>query len=171
MMSKNKLIVLHGAGRLSEMIYNIVKNDYEEFYLYVDHDFLGLSQSDSTISVISSLPEGISADYISTIGYKNMARRKSAYIAMSSKEALSSVNILHPAAYISSAAQIGVGNIFSPGVVIEDGTTVIIISFGLILASVMMQLLVIIIFIAASVTVGGYCVVGGMLFRFWKYCE
>ena len=120
MMSKNKLIILHGAGRLSEIIYNIVKDDYEEFYLYVDPDFQGFSQLNSTISIISSLPEGISADYISTIGYKNMARRKSAYIAMSSKEALSSVNILHPAAYISPTAQVGVGNKFKDYSVRKD---------------------------------------------------
>ena len=164
-MSKNNLVILHGAGRLSEIIYNVVKDDYEKFYLYVDADYLKYLQSYTKIPVISSLPDGVSADYISTIGYKSMEKRKSAYIFMSSKDGLSSVNIVHPAAYISPAAKIGVGNIFFPGVIVEDGVCIgdnyvfwsnacichdaIIGNHG---------------FFAASVTIGGYCIIGESCF-------
>lgn len=161
----NKLIIIHGAGRLSEIVYNIIKDDYKEFYLYVDDNYLGCLQPNSSVPVISSLPHGISADYVSTIGYKNMANRKIAYISMSNNECLSAVNIVHPAACISPFAHIGVGNIFFPGVVVEDGVCIgdnnifwsnACICHDAVIGSHN--------FFAASVTIGGYCIIGEACF-------
>lgn len=169
-MKNNKVIILHGSGRLSQIVFNMVASNYEKVYSYVDSAYLNSPDNKHSFPVISSLDTdlvGLKADYISTIGYKNMQLRRSAYLAMcgNSSTSLRPINIVHPSAYISPKASIGVGNIFLPGVVIEDGVFIgdnnIFWSNGCICHDAVIGSHN---FFAASVTIGGYSVVGESCF-------
>lgn len=168
--TNNKVIILHGSGRLSQIIFNMVESKYEKVFSYVDSSYLNSFKNNSSVPVISSFDTdlvGPNADYISTIGYKNMHQRKSAYLNMCTNTTLclSPVNVIHPLAYISSKASIGVGNIFFPGVIVEDGVSIgdnnIFWSNACICHDAVIDSHN---FFAASVTIGGYCSVGQSCF-------
>ena len=166
----NSVIILHGAGRLSQIVFNMVESKYDQVFSYVDSGYLNIFETKNSFPVISSLETdliGTNVDYISTIGYKNMEQRKSAYLDMceSLSTCLTPINIVHPTAYISTRAHIGVGNIFFPGVVIEDGVSIgdnnIFWSNACICHDAVIDSHS---FFAASVTIGGHCHVGESCF-------
>ena len=158
---RNKILVIHGAGRLSEMTSKFVGNKYDKIVSFVNPEYSSRLPQDHCLSVITSFPSEIvegSADYISTIGYKNMEARKHAFCTLSANYFLDPVNIIHPRSFISPEADIGVGNIFFPGVVIEDGVKIgdnnIFWSNSCICHDSTLGSHN---FFAASVTVGGFC--------------
>lgn len=126
-MTPNKVLVLHGAGRLSEIVSKFVGDKYERIISYVNPMYLDQLSDNYGLPVVTSLSREIienQADYVSAIGYKNMRARKIAFCDLARNPELSPVNIIHPHAFVSSDAQMGVGNIVFPGVVVEDGVSI-----------------------------------------------
>ena len=104
---------------------------YQQIHRYIDQAFLNSNPSSSIsspksdfITDINSVCRGISFDYISTIGYKNMAARKQVFEWACEHKRLNPINIIHETCYISPDSKIGKGNIFFPGVIVEPGAIV-----------------------------------------------
>lgn len=124
------LLVIHGAGTLAQRVRSELLRSYSEIIYLVDSLPDGENQdyningtplivpSIDAISVRSGLREEL--HYVSTIGYKNLDLKKSAYRRVTQLPHVTPVNCIHPSAYIADTVQMGRGNIIFPGVVIED---------------------------------------------------
>jgi sugar O-acyltransferase (sialic acid O-acetyltransferase NeuD family) len=127
-----KILVIHGATRLSDIVISYLSHAYDQIYKYVDQDAIekqDLLQTETTrhtqiISNLSSIIDNASIDYISSIGYRNMGARKAAYERMLMHDTLNPINIIHPSAYLAPDAEIGLGNIIFPGATIENGVRI-----------------------------------------------
>ncbi|WP_196757506.1 hypothetical protein [Prochlorococcus marinus] len=166
----SKILVLHGASRLAEMLTMQLQDNYIRVYKLVDPSFSDERASNAfdCISRIEEIREECTPpifDYVSTIGYKNMKYRMRAYLNSISNKLLQPVNVIHPAAYVSASASLGVGNILFPGVVVEDGVTLgdnnIIWSNACICHDAKIGSHN---FIAASVTIGGLSIINDSTF-------
>lgn len=126
----NKTLIIHGAGRLSSIIASFKGESYEKIYRFVDYSTEANQNSEESHgrpSIIYELPEcgeEQMLDYVSSIGYNNMLSRKEAYRSMARLKTITPINVIHQNAYISPHADIGVGNIFFPGVIVEPGVTI-----------------------------------------------
>lgn len=168
MTSSNKVLVLHGAGRLAEIVSNFPGNKYERIVSYINPEYSNNLPVDYSLPVITSFPIELidsQSDYISTIGYKNMKSRKSAFCNLAHNHFLSPINIIHSHSFVASNVQMGVGNIIFPGVVVEDGVSIgdnnIFWSNSCICHDTVIGSHN---FFAASVTVGGFGLVGESCF-------
>lgn len=126
----DRSLIIHGAGRLSNIIESFLERSYDKIYRFVDYSCALQHNSDAphvNTSIISEMPDcvdGKTLDYVSSIGYNNMLSRKNAYMSMTSLEIIVPINVVHQNAYVSPDADIGLGNVFFPGVIVEPGVTI-----------------------------------------------
>ncbi|MCP9890257.1 hypothetical protein KBY57_04155 [Cyanobium sp. Aljojuca 7D2] len=129
-MTINKTLVIHGASRLAAIAYSFIQDQYDQVYRYIDPSFLPVHEPTSIdgnqiiIPIISSLSSDCPVDYVSSIGYKNMTARKIAFENIVASKPVSPINIVHPNAFVSPDAILGLGNIIFPGVIIENGACI-----------------------------------------------
>ena len=122
-MTKPLPLIIHGSGRLSEILSHWISGSYSRIYYLVDSGYSNQNQSYRS-NIIPDVSHFSSAHYISSIGYKDMMARKVAFETIKAMENILPINYLHPQSYIAETANIGIGNIIFPGVVIEDGVKI-----------------------------------------------
>ena len=126
----SNILIIHGAGRLSEIVASFAPSQYSTILRYVDESFLTTNKSatQSSLPIIHNISELNLPDspaYISSIGYKNMQSRKDAFLKiLAENQSIQPVNIIHDNAFVSHESIIGTGNIIFPGVVIEPGASI-----------------------------------------------
>ena len=126
------ILIIHGAGRLSEIVAGFASSQYSKILRYVDKSFLDSNNFDAQAHASWPIIHNISESdllrcpaYISSIGYKNMNARKQAFVhTLRANQSIKPVNVIHGNAYVSHESIIGTGNIIFPGVVIEPGVSI-----------------------------------------------
>lgn len=122
-------IIIYGAGRGGRIVKEILQMQNYNILGFIDDDLnlkginkfglkvLGDFETLDNIKVHDSQVKVI----ISIAAPNLMKIREKIFFKLKSK-VISFTNAVHPNAYISSSAEIGVNNIISPGVIIEAGT-------------------------------------------------
>ena len=77
----SNILIIHGAGRLSEIVASFASGQYSTILRYVDESYLKTNKSatQSSLPIIHNISDvdPSSLLYISSIGYKNMQSEKS----------------------------------------------------------------------------------------------
>ena len=116
-------LIIHGCGRLSEILSLWMSSSFSNVYYLVDSAYINPHHIPQS-NIISDVSQFSSAHYISSIGYKDMSARRLAFDTLKARENILPVNYFHPHSHIAQTVKIGTGNIVFPGVVIEDGVTI-----------------------------------------------
>ena len=93
----SNILIIHGAGRLSEIVASFAPGQYSTILRYVDESFLTTNKSatQSSLPIIHNISELNLPDspaYISSIGYKNMQSRKDAFLKIPCRKSINSAS-------------------------------------------------------------------------------